>query len=412
MTGTPVDPPSTAATTCPHCAEPVSAYEAFCENCGRELSPTQEAPERLVADTPVSLSRSVRVHDRHEPEQVAPGRTPCQECGGVVGVDGYCEQCGTLAPRPRDHFSEAPADWVAGTCDRGIRHHRNEDAVALSADRSGDRAVLVVCDGVSTSDDSDVASLAGARAARDLLTSTRPAGVGTPEARRLAQLQALVDAVATANEVVVAATDPASTNVASCTLSAAVVDRGFVSWANIGDSRVYWIADPPDAGSAVRRVGGSAQLSVDDSVAQARIAMGVAREDAENGPGAHAITKWLGRDAPDLAPDTGTMKVPGPGWLLVCSDGLWNYASDASALEALVADLLTRSGGTPGRSTTLALSEALCRWACEQGGKDNVTAALARFGALPDTAGSVRHNEVADRPTTDTAQGRPGPGGA
>ncbi len=33
----------------------------------------------------------------------------------------------------------------------------------------GSRAVLVVCDGVSTSTDSDVASLAAARAARDVL---------------------------------------------------------------------------------------------------------------------------------------------------------------------------------------------------------------------------------------------------
>ncbi len=34
----------------------------------------------------------------------------------------------------------------------------------------GDHAVLVVCDGVSSSTDSDVASLAAARAARDVLT--------------------------------------------------------------------------------------------------------------------------------------------------------------------------------------------------------------------------------------------------
>jgi hypothetical protein len=87
-------------------------------------------------------------------------RAPCLECGGVVGEDGYCTKCGTKAPSPRDHFEESPADWVAGVCDRGLRHVRNEDAMALLAD--GERAVLVVCDGVSNTDQSEVGSLAAA----------------------------------------------------------------------------------------------------------------------------------------------------------------------------------------------------------------------------------------------------------
>ena len=41
------------------------------------------------------------------------------------------------------------------------------------------RAVLVVCDGVSSSTDSDVASLAAARAARDVLAASDPPGLGT-----------------------------------------------------------------------------------------------------------------------------------------------------------------------------------------------------------------------------------------
>ena len=92
------------------------------------------------------------------------------------------------------------------------------------------------------------------------------------------------------------------------------------------------------------------QLSVDDSVAQARIAMGVPREEAENGPQAHAITKWLGRDSPDFAPMTGSMTVRGPGWLLVCSDGLWNYASEARPCSRLIAELERRPIGTRCRS--------------------------------------------------------------
>ena len=65
---------------------------------------------------------------------------------------------------------------VAGVTDRGLRHHRNEDAMALAtADTpAGPAVVAVVCDGVSTSARPDEASLAAARAAaRVLLTAVR-----------------------------------------------------------------------------------------------------------------------------------------------------------------------------------------------------------------------------------------------
>jgi serine/threonine protein phosphatase PrpC len=135
---------------------------------------------------------------------------------------------------------------------------------------------------------------------------------------------------------------------------------------NVGDSRIYWI---PDQGAS----GDATELSVDDSVAQARIAMGVPREEAEKGPQAHAITKWLGRDSPDFSPRTGSVNVGSPGWVLVCSDGLWNYASEAAAIQSLVAEL------SPPDSSPLPLAVALVDWANEQGGKDNISVALARI---------------------------------
>ena len=295
---------------------------------------------------------------------------PCVNCGGVVGADGYCETCGTKALSVRDHYVEQPASWVAACCDKGIRHFRNEDATALAADpEPGSRAVLVVCDGVSSSIDSDVASLAGARRARDVLVAHQPAGLGTAASRAGAIATALETAAAEANAAVVANTAPGSENAASCTFAAAVIEGDLIVYANVGDSRVYWLPDP---GTAEQPTGQPAELSLDDSVAQARIAMGVPREEAENGPQAHAITKWLGRDSPDFVPRTGSVTVGVPGWLLVCSDGLWNYASEAAALQALVAEHATPD------ANPLPLAEALVGWANAQGGKDNISAALAR----------------------------------
>ena len=407
MTSPPPGPPvsSSVLVTCPNCGAEVDPGEAFCEACGAALTaptsstdaaaatvvpggatllPTGEGIAPTVeavggsakgraggggtgpsepADTPIELSQPVRNAD----EPTLPMRRPCLSCGGVVGTDGYCETCGTKAPSERDHYVEQPASWVAASCDRGVRHHRNEDATAIAADRTpGGRAVLIVCDGVSTSDDSDVASLAAARAARDLLAASQPSGLGVPDSRASAIAATFERAVDAANEAVIANTASDSQNAAAATFAGAVLEGDLCVFANVGDSRVYWLPDT-DNGDPVL-------LSVDDSVAQLRIDSGVSREEAENGPQAHAITKWLGRDSADHSPRTGSTTLRGPGWLLVCSDGLWNYASEPAHLQNLIARLSGAVGAGP-----LSLAEAMVRWSNDQGGKDNISVALARI---------------------------------
>ena len=352
---------------CPHCGAEVASQEAFCEACGGALTPTTAGPddEHDEMAAPIEITRSIQTEADNEDTVVV--TRPCANCGGVVGADGYCETCGTKAPTERDHYTEHPASWVAACCDRGVRHHRNEDATAVAAEPTpGTRAVLVVCDGVSTSVDSDIASLAAARTARDVLVAHRPAGLGTPASRVAAISRAVVKSAAAANAAVIDNTAPDSDNAASCTFAAAVVEADLVVFGNIGDSRVYWI---PDHGT----IGDPTELSVDDSVAQARIAMGTPRAEAESGPQAHAITKWLGRDSPDFVPRTGSTLVSSPGWVLVCSDGLWNYASEATVLQSLVAELSTPD------TDPLTLAVALVDWAKERGGKDNIAVALARL---------------------------------
>jgi serine/threonine protein phosphatase PrpC len=354
--------------TCPNCGAQVHPSDAFCETCGQALSPTSAAPAEQPAEAPIEISRSVSPPEdaEEDTEDTIPISRPCPSCGGPVGVDGYCQICGMKAPSERDHYTEEPASWVAACCDRGIRHHRNEDATAIAADREpGSRAVLVVCDGVSTSVDSDVASLAAARTARDLLAASRPAGLGTPESVAAAMAKAMEHAAAEANAAVIANTAPDSSSAAACTFSAAVLENHTIHFGNVGDSRVYWIPDPGAPDQPV-------QLSVDDSVASARIAMGVSRAEAENGPGAHAITKWLGRDSSDFTPMTASLRVATPGWLLVCSDGLWNYASEARALQELIANVTSTD------ASALPLAVRLVAWANEQGGRDNISVALAR----------------------------------
>ncbi|WP_231494803.1 PP2C family serine/threonine-protein phosphatase [Cellulomonas sp. KRMCY2] len=361
-----------APATCDSCGTPAPAGARFCEECGSPL-PLAAAPSPDAAQAPPlsAPTRPVRAGGAVVP---APARGACVDCGGEVDADGYCTQCGTKAPLPRDHMVEQPQPWVAAVSDRGRRHHRNEDAAATAADPGPGRwAVLVICDGVSSSESSDVASLAAARAARDVLVRERGAGLASGSA-----LTALAGARLVAAGAAAAAAVEEVTRVEhgdsppSCTFVAAVLDGDQVAVGNVGDSRAYWL---PDAGDPKA-------LTVDDSYAAQQVAEGLPRTEAETGPHAHAITRWLGIDAEDQVPTITHHRLDGTGWLLLCSDGLWNYASEAAA----TAQVVVRAAATPD-GDPLPMAEELVRWANEQGGKDNITVALARVGAWKHEGG-------------------------
>ena len=346
--------------TCPQCGEPTVADDAFCENCGAALKATSPDPATLPATHRSSLPDSDDDTLPHVHE-TAPSPA-CTACGGEVGDDGWCTVCGAEPRTAASTSSSSPARPSSGVSDKGRLHARNEDACALAAE--GTWAALVVCDGVTTATDSDAASLAAARAARDVLVAApRPGGdAATRQAHWAGQLKAAALAADVAAE---ATASPGDTNPPSCTFVAAVADAEVIVAAWVGDSRAYWLPDDPDSGPAE-------QLSVDDSWATEQIAAGVSREIAEADSRAHAITRWLGADSPDVDASTTARIATTPGWLLVCSDGLWNYCSGADDMHKLVA-------AQPSEPSELARAEALVKWANEQGGHDNITVTLARI---------------------------------
>lgn len=368
--------------TCPACGQPAASSDRFCEECGADL-PTPvtvgapDGPAPAGVDASAQTSPAAR---RGRPSAGARAATACRECGGEID-DGWCTTCGAKAPRERDHMVDHPVTWVAAVSDRGIRHHRNEDAMALIADpQPGSRAALVVCDGVSTSADSDVASLAAARAAVAVI-SAGSVGLAGPGAL-VGVLGGRIEAAALAAAEAVAATgDPTGDSPPSCTFVAAAVEQDLVVVGVVGDSRAYWLPDD----------GEPAVLTVDDSVAAQEVAAGRPRAEAEAGPQAHAITRWLGVDSPDQVPRLTTLEVAGPGWLLLCSDGLWNYCSEASAMAATVRAATDGEADDPARDApAAAAASALVSWATAQGGHDNITVVLARLGTT--ATGTGREN--------------------
>ena len=77
-----------------------------------------------------------------------------------------------------------------------------------------------------------------------------------------------------------------------------------------------------------------------------------------------------------------TVDLDVPGWVLVCSDGLWNYCSAPEDLAGLLGATMDTVGAQP-----LPLAAALVDWANAQGGRDNITVALARID--PSTTATV-----------------------
>ena len=208
--------PTAESYACPSCGQPVRPSDNFCEACRAELSPA------LVSGGGANRAQA------------------CLSCPGApVTPEGYCESCGRKVPSGADHC-ELDLGVLAGVTDRGRRHSRNEDAMAIAAARSpaGQAAIAVVCDGVSTSTRPDEAAQAAARAAERVLLAAARAG-DLAEASR--------QAFGAAQRALLAMADGGwRVGAPSATFVSAVLTAAEVTVCWLGDSRAYWL-DPSGA---------------------------------------------------------------------------------------------------------------------------------------------------------------------
>ncbi|WP_256670347.1 PP2C family protein-serine/threonine phosphatase [Nocardia cyriacigeorgica] len=293
-------------------------------------------------------------------------------------ADADAESSSGMAEPGRNHVSgppdrfEADLGAVALITDRGLVHARNEDAVAagvgVPAPGRPQVTVVTVCDGVSSSPNPQAASGTASRTGVDACLSALAEGRSAEDAAT-AGLAAAARAVRD-----IAAIDGDSP---SCTYVAAVVhDDGAgtatITVANVGDSRAYWLV-PEDAEHGAHDAV-SRRLTLDDSWAQALVDAGAMDETAAmTDPRAHTLLRWLGADydqQPWSTRSVQTFRFTGPGVLLLCSDGLWNYLPDPVALAAIAT-----------AKPAAAAARDLADFAVQCGGGDNITVALVPVGA-------------------------------
>ncbi|MFD6310115.1 PP2C family serine/threonine-protein phosphatase [Streptomyces nigra] len=386
----PVPPPGIPAPAAP--APPPFPAQAGESDPATPRTPTVPDGVPVPAESPEVGSSGVRLDRPDRPDEYAlqapdprvsagpptppEGTKVCVACrAGRVDRDGYCENCGHAQPRERDHM-EQEAGPIAAVSDRGLRHHRNEDAFAVACTTLPDgrpATLAMVCDGVSSATRPDDASLAAARASAESLLAALPRGTHPQQALHEAIVAASNAVNALAAEPATAREQAPHQNAPACTIVGSVVtpDLLIVGW--VGDSRVYWV--PADRSTA------PARLTEDDSWAAQMVAAGLMNEaEAYADERAHAITGWLGADAYELEPHTASFKPDRPGVVVVCTDGLWNYAEAAEHMAEIVpADAATRP---------LHAARVLVGHALDGGGHDNVTVAVLPFPAPPTGAGS------------------------
>jgi serine/threonine protein phosphatase PrpC len=290
----------------------------------------------------------------------------CPSCGAPLQTgDLFCERCGARLDEPTLESPGEPAgsrvevDLGVGAVvsDQGLVHRRNEDSFHLDVGGDGSVAV-VVCDGISSASAGNVAARDAAKAAGTVLSEalhdpSRDAGAATLQA--IGAAREAVEHVEWTTRV--KRVDP------SCTLVSALCRDGEIMIGWVGDSRAYWI----DAE-------GTEQLTVDDSFAEEGVAQGLLTpEQAAKSPFLHSITHWVGPDAPARPPRVNVLRPGRAGRLVLCTDGLWNYAPTPAELGGLVEAL-------PDGASPAAIARALVETAIARGGHDNITVAVVDIG--------------------------------
>jgi serine/threonine protein phosphatase PrpC len=284
-----------------------------------------------------------------ETAQIPIGIKPRDE---EVDVFGITHQ-GLVRKRNEDQF-------LVATLHKRLKVHGTSlsDLERLPLESERLAAVVMVADGVGGAAAGDQASRMAVESAMNFLTHSIQCYYTANSTAEEMFLAALHEAVAGAQQAVLAARekDPRLSGMATTlTVGIGIWPKAYL--VHVGDSRAYLVR-----GGRLRR------LTRDQTLAQGMVEAGVLTpEGAEASPLSHVLTSAVGSDQFSPAISSFTMR-QGDRFLL-CTDGLTKHVSDARIREQLLA-----------QDSSEAVCRALLDEALADGGSDNITivAACAR----------------------------------
>ena len=250
--------------------------------------------------------------------------------------------------------------------DPGIRRkdQPNEDAVYVMQGKipsdcpstpSTPFVLLLVADGMGGQGHGQIASRLAVQSLVEYMTGS----LYSYRRSRESLVSLLRASVQYANQIVYERNQQQQT-VMGTTMTAVLLIGSTAYVAHVGDSRFYLSRQPARL----------TQITRDHSVAAAPVAWGdIAPEDIYTHPRRNEIYRSLG-DKASVEVDVSTVQLVAGDVLLLCSDGLWEMAPDQE-----IATILAKPTPTPTYT-----AQALIQAALAGGGKDNVSAIVARVG--------------------------------
>lgn len=229
--------------------------------------------------------------------------------------------------------------------DKGVVRNSNQDAY-FAGEISQDVTFAVVCDGMGGANAGNVASGTAVKTISEYIIKSYRNNMSAEDISKM-----LKNAIISANiEIYDMSSQNENLSGMGTTVVAAVIRDSNAVIANVGDSRIYLVDDK------------LTQLTTDHSVVQTLIESGkITPEDAKVHPRKNVITRALGAEA-EVAVDISECRLSEGDTLLLCTDGLTNFATEEDILKTFKQNDIS------------AVAEKLVELANNGGGGDNITA--------------------------------------
>lgn len=259
------------------------------------------------------------------------------------------------------HRIDPPQFSVGLGRNQGRQRDNNEDSLfATTSTISTSSATLpfglfIVADGMGGHENGQIASDIAVRAMSHYVVKTLHASLFglRPEPPQESLQEIMRQGALRAHEEILRGAPGGGT-----TLTAALVLNSQMTVAHVGDSRAY----------SIYLDGRVQTLTRDHSIVKRFQELGqITAEEATVHPQKSMLYRALGQ-GDTLEPDVFTAQLPQPGYLLICSDGLWGVMTEDELFDIVVSAPNPHLG-----------CQSLVDAANDAGGPDNITAILVRL---------------------------------